>query len=342
MSADDLLAKAHKVAPLLAKHADDNEQLGRLGDPVVATLHDTGMFGMWVPKELGGSELDPIQSLDLISALSYSDGATGWVVMAVGVANATSAAYLPDETVKKLFSGDRFPVIAGQGVPNGISTPKGDGYEVSGRWSYGSGILHADYTHSGTIVHEGGAPRLDANGQPEIRIVVVPTTEVQLDGNWDVLGLRATGSVDYAIEPRVVSSTYTHRVDETVPLRGGPFFHLGAVVFAAIGHSGFALGIGRRVLDEVATFAWDTAQRPVNVASSESFQEDYARAEARFRSARAFVYEVWEDAWDAVHGGTPLTTRQITLLRLALNNVTFAVVEISTFAYKAGGGEGAP
>ena len=72
---------------------------------------------MWVPRTLrGGLELDPVASLEVIENVSYGDPSAGWVLMAASLAIGTGAAYLKDDAVKELFSGARFPVIAGQGI----------------------------------------------------------------------------------------------------------------------------------------------------------------------------------------------------------------------------------
>jgi len=333
-----LAGRARELSKLFEERATDNEASGRLVDEVVTSLREAGFFGLWVPTTLGGTEANPLQSLEIIEELSRADGSTGWVVMAVALANATASGFLGDRAIEEMFSEGTVPIIAGQGIPNGRAVPDGDGYVVSGQWSYGSGLLHAEYAHSGTLVYEDGKPRLDQYGQPEIRIFDIPVHKVSLGGNWDVIGLRATGSVDYSMEPTYIAADYSHLVDAERPLRGGPFYTLGAIRFGTIGHSGFALGIGRRVLDELAEFARASSRKPGAIADSESFREDFARAEAKYRSARAWVFEVWNDVWTAVEEGHQPTTRQTTLIRTALNNITFTVVDVCEFAYRSAGG----
>jgi hypothetical protein len=62
--------------------------------------------------------------------------------------------------------------------------------------------------------------------------------------------------------------------------------------------------------------------RPGTVADSASFQEGLANVEAVVRSARAFVYETWNDAWATLARGDKLSVRQNTLIRLALAHAT--------------------
>ena len=83
-------------------------------------------------------------------------------------------------------------------------------------------------------------------------------------------------------------------------------------------------------LDQLQTF--------IMIADTGSFHEAYATAEAKARATRAFVFEAWRDIEAMLERGDKMSTRQITLLRLALNYLTTATVEIVDFAYKAGGG----
>ncbi|GIT69377.1 MAG: hypothetical protein Ct9H300mP27_04810 [Chloroflexota bacterium] len=67
------------------------------------------------------------------------------------------------------------------------------GYKVSGRWSFASGIRHSEWVAGGAVVKN---QKEDAPQQ--IRLVV-PTVQVQIHDNWQVVGLKGTGSCDYSI-----------------------------------------------------------------------------------------------------------------------------------------------
>src|SRR5688572_5382385 len=110
----DLPGRAAAVGTLASEHAAHGDEHGRLADPVVEALHREGLYGMWVPRSLGGAELDPLSSLRVIENLAYGDPSTGWAFMAAALAIGTGAAYLDDSAVDELFAGERLPVIAGQ------------------------------------------------------------------------------------------------------------------------------------------------------------------------------------------------------------------------------------
>jgi indole-3-acetate monooxygenase len=322
-----LSERAEAMVPLLDERAEFADENGLLSEEVVDALHRDELFGMWVPEVLGGAELDPVRSLGVISTLSYGDPSAGWVVMAASLAIGTGAAYLGDEAVAELFGEGRRPVIAGQGTRPGTAVAQDGGFALSGAWSFASGIKHATHIHTLGVIESTGEPR----------IFVVPVERATLIENWDVLGLRGTGSIDYTIDSVFVPESYTHFATTDVPRRGGRLYGIGIIGFAEICHSGWALGVGRRILDELIALVKGKAGRPGAQGDNPSFQEGLAKAEATYRSARAFVYEAWTDVTDTLERGEGLSVRQQTLIRLALTHLTGVLHEIANFAYLAGG-----
>ena len=326
----DLLDRARSLTPLLDEQADWGDKNGRLSDEVVDALHENRIFGMWVPRDLGGSELDPISSLKVIDELAYADASAGWVTMAASLAIGTGGAYLGDEAVEQIFGGERFPVIAGQGTRPGTAVPADGGHVLSGSWSFASGIKHSGFIHTLGIVEGTGEPR----------IFVLPVDQATLIDNWDVMGLRATGSIDYEIDGVFVPEYFSHFAVTETPLRGGNFYHLGIINIAGICHSGWALGVGRRMLAELRKLVQSKAGRPGAQADNASFLEGYGHAEGVYRAARALLFETWADVTATLDRGDSLSVDQNTAIRLATIHVTKASHEVSRFVYAASGTTG--
>ena len=324
----DLPGRAKTVASVADEHAENGDRQGQLAAPVVEALHREGLFGMWVPRSIGGGiELDPVSSLQVIENVSYGDPSAGWVLMAAALATGTGAAYLGAAAVGELFSRERLPVIAGQGTRPGTAVPQAGGFGLSGSWSFASGIKHATHIHTLGVIEGTGEPR----------IFVLPVGKATLIENWDVLGLRGTGSIDYRTDSVFVPEAYTHFAVTESPQRGGPLYTIGIAGFAVICHSGWACGMGRRLLDELSTKVRSGIGRSGTLASSDAFHEQYARAEGKYRAARALVYETWGDVNETLDRGGKLDVRQHTLMRLALANITWCCQEVAQFVYTAAG-----
>jgi alkylation response protein AidB-like acyl-CoA dehydrogenase len=271
-----------------------------------------------------------LSSLETIANVAYGDPSAGWVMMAASLAVGTGAAYLGDEAVDALFGGERLPVIAGQGTRPGKALSHDGGYRLSGSWSFASGIRHGTHIHTLGLIEETGEPR----------IFVLPVEEATLIDNWDVMGLRGTGSIDYTIEDVFVPEAYTHFAVTETPLRGGGLYKVGIIGFAAMCHSGWALGIGRRLLDEMAALVAERGGAAGPQGGNPGFQEQFAKAEGSYRSARAYVLESWGDAWDTLKRGDSLSVRQNTLIRSAMVHVTASAHAVAQFVYQSAGTAG--
>lgn len=323
--------RAKKVGEIANAHAEYADEHGRLADPVVDALHANQMFGMWVPRSVkGGSEVDPIGSLESIANVAYGDPSAGWVMMAACLAVGTGAAYLEDEAVEELFGGERSPVIAGQGTRPGKAVKHKDGFLLSGSWSFASGLKHSTHIHTLGIIEETGEPR----------IFVLPVEKAKLIDNWDVMGLRGTGSIDYTTDKVYVPAAWTHFAITETPKRGGGLYRVGIIGFAAMCHSGWAIGIGRRLLDEIAKSVRERGGIKGPQGGSPTFQEAYARAEGKYRAAKAYVLESWRDAQATLARNESLSVRQHTLIRSAMTHVTAASHEVAQFVYQAAGTSG--
>jgi alkylation response protein AidB-like acyl-CoA dehydrogenase len=326
-AAPDLVELARGLVPLIDEHADEGERRGALADEVDEAFHETGLWGMWVPRVLGGAELDPVASLEVLEHISYGDASAGWVLMAGALATGCDAAYLGDDAVEKLFPRGRLLVHEGQGTRPGRAVTTDGGYLLSGEWAFASGIKHAQIIHTGSMVEETG----------QARICVLPVEQATLIDNWDVMGLRGTGSIDYTIDSVFIPEAFTYHATTATPLRGGSLYTLGIINLGMICHTGWALGVGRRMLDELRKLIEARSGRAGSLADNPAFHGEYAMAEAKMRATRAWAYECWRDVEDTIGRGDELTLEQQTQTRLVLQHTTWTVEEISVFVYTAGG-----
>ena len=295
----DLQVAARAVAELASDEMHRAEAEGKLTDPVIDAIRDGGLLRLWIPRSLGGEEMDVVSSLDFIETLSYGDPSAGWVVFAGGLIGGTTAAYCGPECVDALFApGEPLPWVSGHGTRPGTAVPAGDGWTLSGSWSFGSGLLHATHTHNLAIVE----------GTGEARIFVTPVSDAHLlRDSWDVLGLRATGSIDYTIDGAFVPYDWSHAAGQTSSERGGLLYNLGIIGFVTLGHAAWALGLGRRMLDELIGLVEAKAGRAGAQAEDPAFLEGFQVAEARLRSARALVHETWGDVAASFAAGDEMT-----------------------------------
>jgi alkylation response protein AidB-like acyl-CoA dehydrogenase len=336
-------ARVDGLLPLIEAKASEAERLGYLTDDVVAALRASGIYTMLYPKEVGGAELLPFDAMTIVERLSHAHASVGWCTLVNNMEGATMAIYIEDEGIKKVFGDGVDITIAGNGVPRGFARPVEGGFMIRGRWAYGSAIYHAEWIHSGCFVTDpdGKDMVILPNGQPKIVITHHPRSTVKLLGNWDVLGLRATGSFDYTLsegEELFVPTPMTYDFEIGAPRRGGAQGALGLTGYSAWAHSGWAVGVGRRLLDELVKVIV-SRQDPFGKSSdSASFRFQFARAEARYRAARALVYETWRDVSETFARGEVMSLQQMTMIKLALRHIHDVVSDVGTFAHRAARG----
>lgn len=325
---DALMERVGALDPLLREEAEAAEAGGRLTERVAEALHAAGVYTMSMPRELDGMELTPREVITVIEALSRADASAGWVAMTLQMAIGTTAAYLGREPYAEITEahGDR-TLAAGQGTRPGRARSVDGGYRLSGSWQFASGLHHATHVHTAAIVAETGEPR----------VFTLPKEQATIVDDWDVMGLRATGSVDYHCDDVFVPAAHTYAATTTEPLLGGDVFRLGLANFAGIQHVGWALGVGRRLLDEMRVVAAAKTGTRNAAVDTDEFHADVARAEATLRSARAWNMEVWADHETTLARGATLSTEQETLARLALHTVTQAAHEVGRVVYQWAG-----
>ncbi|MEU7488506.1 acyl-CoA dehydrogenase [Streptomyces sp. NPDC042319] len=325
-----MLERIDALGGELDAEADVAEELGRLPEDTARALLDAGIVRAELPLSLGGYEFSPRQLIETVERVSYHDAAAGWTMMALQLVTGTTAAYVDAVAAADLFpdvAGGDYALLAGHGTRPGRAVPVDGGYLVSGSWQFASGMAHATHIHSA----------IQVEGTGEFRVLAMPKSQVELVDNWDVLGLRATHSIDYHCADAYVPATHTYVATTTTPANGGAIYRLGLVNMAAIGHTGWALGVGRRLLDELKSVAAAKSGTPNAAVDTTQFHAEYATAEAKLRSARAWAMEVWQGIEATLDKGEVLSTEQDTLLRLALNHATWTVQEVGQTVHRWAG-----
>jgi indole-3-acetate monooxygenase len=334
----DPLAVARSLSPLVEQEAASAERAGTLPHSLIDAFRGSGLFALQIPRALGGFEADAETSLAVYEEVCRADGSAGWTLLANASTSAFATTYTSDDAVKAMFAGG-IPTHAGQFSPRGRAVAQGNGYTVSGRYSFGSGSGHADWIGGGALEVVDGQPRMLAPGRPAIRVFFVPRDRVEFAGNWDVIGLVGTGSYDYIVPEQIVDGGFTFDLLGDQPLRGGPIYRLGVLGLALIGHAGFALGVGRRAIEEVTLIA-RTKQRmgaASRIGDRERFQFELGRFDAALRSARSFVYDCFGEAQVVLERGDDIAPADFLRLRQATTYATHVAVDVARFAYSFAG-----
>lgn len=277
-----LLEAARDLRSLIESSAEANPGQP-IPDSTIEALHDAGLIATMIPKAVGGHELGFNDCLDVFAEVAYADGSAGWCTMAASMTASFFGAFCPDSFVDEMF-GPGIPIAAGQFAPNGIAVPTDDGYRVSGQFNFGSGIRQATWVGAGAI------SKVPDGENPAYLFTMMPKDKITVTGNWEVLGLEGTASYDYNLVDVDVPAHATFDFMEFVNRRGGPIYSLGVLPLTSLGHAGWAIGVVRRALDEVAAIAVNKQRMTGSskMIDDPRFRYDLGVMESRFRAAEAW------------------------------------------------------
>lgn len=335
-----LMRAAQDLLPLVEAEAGEAERLTHLTDRTVNEFRRHGLNAMLTPRELGGAQIPYSDAMRIVERMAHADGSAGWCLMVQNVMSGSMGSFLPEEGARAVFGKTPDIIGAGNGVPRGAAREVDGGYMIKGHWSYGSGIQHAEWIHSGCFIMDGDKMRMLPDGTPDIVLCHHPRNTIELKGNWDTLGLRGTGSYDYILtQPELfVPRHMTYKFNGGAPVRGGVSYSAGLVTITTWGHTSWGLGVGRRTLDELAKHAMARADAFGKLCDSPTFKLKFAEAEAKYRAARAMIHETWESIDENYAQNQPATLEQITMIKLGMRYLHDVLSEISTFAHVASRG----
>ena len=141
---DSLMETARELRHKLGDYRDQIDRERRLPDALVDAMREAGLFGLWLPKALGGAELGLVDFVRVIEKFAEADGSIGWCAT-IGAGYGRLAGSLREDDVAREIFGSGRAIIAGTITPTGKAIAVEGGYRITGRWSYGSFIEHSDW-----------------------------------------------------------------------------------------------------------------------------------------------------------------------------------------------------
>jgi 3-hydroxy-9,10-secoandrosta-1,3,5(10)-triene-9,17-dione monooxygenase len=249
ISYEQALASVRALAPKLRERAALADSTRRIPDETLRELHASGLMRVLQPRRVGGSELPWISLIDIGSGLAAACGSTAWNWANYAVHH-WMLAFWPVACQDEIWNADPDMLIASSVVfPAGKATRVRGGYRLSGRWPFSSGVDSSAWNMLGGIVQDG-----EAAG--EYRIFLLPREDYSIIDNWQVLGLRGTGSNDVEAQNAFVPEQRALAVEHTKggSKHPGAGINTGAIfripIFATFPYmlTGIALGIAEGAL----------------------------------------------------------------------------------------------
>lgn len=335
-----IVSRAEALRPLVEAASNEIEEKRRLPPALLDKLHEARLFRLLLPRSSNGIETDPITFFNVIETIARGDASTAWCLSQAGGCS-MSAAYLALPVAQEIFGEDPRAVLAWGPGPRVRAVECDGGYRVTGVWSFASGGRHATWLGAHCPIYKAdGTPRLDDDGRPVERTMLVRTQDVSWTDIWNVVGLRGTASDQFALSDHFVPAGHSMTRDFEKECREpGPLYRMSAMTCYELGFSGVALGIARASLDSFVDVARTKIPRGKKspIRDNAVVQTQLAQAEVGVRAARAYLLQSVAEIWKLVSAGNPLTMDQRIVLRMASTNAIHKAREAVDFAYSAAG-----
>jgi len=232
-----------------------------VSDETIRDLRDAGLFRAFVPRRCGGDERIPSEVYEAVIELARGCASTAWVASLLSV-HSFSIALLERAGQDDMLAAGPDLLISSSVAPMGIAERVEGGFRLSGRWSFVSGVDHAQWLMLGAAIKDEPAcpPSPGASTFPgfssQNSLFFLPAADCRVHDDWDVAGLCGTGSkaieVKAAFVPmrHVLSLVAVNRgVAPGLALDDGPYYR---VPWFPLFHSAFppvAIGTALAMLD---------------------------------------------------------------------------------------------
>jgi 3-hydroxy-9,10-secoandrosta-1,3,5(10)-triene-9,17-dione monooxygenase len=294
VSYDEALRRAREIVPLLRSRAQKCEEARVLLPENEKLLHQTGLFRYHQPKRFGGMELPFVAVVDIVAELARACPSTAWNVGNLGCHHWILAYYEP-ETQHELWDRNPDVLIASSiALAAGRGRKTKDGYVVSGKWPFSSGVDNSDWNMLAVTVYED-------DKSVDWRLCLVPKSDYRIVDTWYAMGMVGTGSKDIEVKEIFVPERRALALQRCrgglehpgAQLNRGPLFRVPIVASAGHPLSATVLGTAEGAFDHVL----DSFKTRVGtytgakVSDFQAVQVKLARARCLIDSARYLMRE---------------------------------------------------
>jgi 3-hydroxy-9,10-secoandrosta-1,3,5(10)-triene-9,17-dione monooxygenase len=289
-SGDAALARVRALLPEIAASSVQTEADRHVSDALVGKMQAAGLFGIVMPRNLGGSALGFADLVRVTAEIGTACGSAAWVY-GVLAGHSWLINLFPEQAQREVMA-DPTTLVATVFRLGGDVVSEGDGYRLTnGNGRFCSGIDYAGW------VIIGNAVKLP-DGSTEPRFFVVPKSVIEVVDDWHTMGMRGTGSrsirIDSAFIPAHRSCSLKDMLAGTTPgaqLHDRAIYRMPFADIAPFSIIGAPIGMARGL---IRRFANDLGKKlakgdPLQIAEQSATLARIAEAEADADAALALV-----------------------------------------------------
>jgi alkylation response protein AidB-like acyl-CoA dehydrogenase len=218
MTHDVAVLKAREIASaVLAPSAGQNDKAGQFSTDAVEALGESGLLGLLLPADLGGSGLGPRTFAGVTATLAEADASVAMVYLMHILGAATILAARPGAAravtpiLQEIGAGRHLSTLAFSEAgsrshfwaPVSRAHRNGDGVRISAKKSWVTSAGHAQSYVVSALAPEGTGPT-----DSTLYLLATETRGLSVAGPWDGMGLRANASAPIALDNCEVPSDF--------------------------------------------------------------------------------------------------------------------------------------
>ena len=249
---DEAMRRARDIVPTLRERAQKCEDARVLLPENEKLLHETGLFRFHQPKRFGGMELPFIAVVDIVAELARGCPSTAWNVGNLGCHHWILGYYEP-HTQHEVWDENPDALIASSiALAAGRGKKLDDGFVVSGRWPFSSGVDNSQWNMLAVTIYDG-------DRAVDWRLCLVPAKDYAILDTWYAMGMVGTGSKDIEVKEVFVPERRALALARCrgglehpgAALNDGPLFRVPIVASAGHPLSASALGAAQGAFESV-------------------------------------------------------------------------------------------
>lgn len=325
------LAKEH--AELVRRHAVYAEENGRLHDDVVNAFQESGLYSINIPDEFGGWSPSPRAQCEAIAELSRADPSAGWCFMVSTGFNWQAGRDFPATVLEKAF-GDPTRHVAGSFMPAFGAQPVEGGFRVSGESRFNSNVYRSGYKFILAIVNDGRAVSIADGEIPTLRAMLLPAEACEVVENWDVIGLRGTGSHNVRVTDQIVPESHAIDIIQEVHRKPqefeNPIFRIPYIPWTGFHTAAVLVGIAEEAVQSYIDHTTNKimlTNRLKSQAAIPSTRHSIASVATQVRAAKAHLYFTADECWDICREGREFSLSEQAEMQMAAMHSSELCVE---------------
>jgi 3-hydroxy-9,10-secoandrosta-1,3,5(10)-triene-9,17-dione monooxygenase len=291
---EEAMHRAREIVPDLLGRAQKCEDARVLLPENEKLLHETGLFRFHQPKHFGGMELPFVAVVDIVSELARGCPSTAWNVGNLGCHHWILGYYEP-QTQHEVWDQNPDVLIASSiALAAGRGRKTKDGFIVSGRWPFSSGVDNSDWNMLAVTIYED-------EKAVDWRLCLVPKKDYTIIDTWYAMGMVGTGSKDIEVKEVFVPERRALALARCrgglehpgAKLNSGPLFRVPIVASAGHPLSATALGTAEGAFEHVREVFLKRigTYTGAKVSDFQAVQVKLARARGLIDSARYLMRE---------------------------------------------------